>query len=285
MEYKDTLNLPRTDFAMKADLVTREPERLKKWQAADLYGKIQAARADAEKSGLPVGGAAALEAMYPRTGKMDEHGEPIRFAFPTGLKDYVHGVESPGRYVKGSMSDWTANAWDTLQNRDAFGNFVYNPNDQMTKQFWQGLTYNLRGDLIPMSAQNYGRQYGPQDVGSKLERATGMVGGAPKALDRSKATTRALELRPPHTPETPEEIEERKVAQEHPTIHQVIMAAREKNMPYLDRVVKFQLSYAQARDIYEHYANRDERATLLPILMQKQRDEIRKRGRVGESVQ
>ena len=49
MEYKDTLNLPRTDFAMKADLVTREPERLKQWEAAKLYEKIQAARANAEK--------------------------------------------------------------------------------------------------------------------------------------------------------------------------------------------------------------------------------------------
>ncbi len=49
MEYKDTLNLPRTDFAMRADLVTREPERLKKWEAANLYAKIQAARATAEK--------------------------------------------------------------------------------------------------------------------------------------------------------------------------------------------------------------------------------------------
>src|ERR1017187_8527770 len=49
MEYKDTLNLPRTDFAMKADLVTREPERLKKWEAAQLYEKIQASRATAEK--------------------------------------------------------------------------------------------------------------------------------------------------------------------------------------------------------------------------------------------
>lgn len=49
MEYKDTLNLPRTDFAMKADLVTREPERLKKWEAAKLYEKIQAARGGAEK--------------------------------------------------------------------------------------------------------------------------------------------------------------------------------------------------------------------------------------------
>lgn len=49
MEYKDTLNLPRTDFAMKADLVTREPERLKKWEAANLYAQIQAARASAPK--------------------------------------------------------------------------------------------------------------------------------------------------------------------------------------------------------------------------------------------
>ncbi|MEY4200841.1 MAG: hypothetical protein RLZZ265_2581, partial [Verrucomicrobiota bacterium] len=28
MDYKNTLNLPRTDFAMKADLVAREPQRL-----------------------------------------------------------------------------------------------------------------------------------------------------------------------------------------------------------------------------------------------------------------
>jgi isoleucyl-tRNA synthetase len=48
-DYKNTLNLPRTDFPMKADLVAREPDRLKKWQAAGLYPKIQAARANAEK--------------------------------------------------------------------------------------------------------------------------------------------------------------------------------------------------------------------------------------------
>ena len=47
MEYKDTLNLPRTGFPMKAELTSREPERLKKWQG--LYEKIQAARAGAEK--------------------------------------------------------------------------------------------------------------------------------------------------------------------------------------------------------------------------------------------
>jgi isoleucyl-tRNA synthetase len=47
MDYKTTLNLPRTDFAMKADLVVREPERLARWQSARLYEEIQARRAGA----------------------------------------------------------------------------------------------------------------------------------------------------------------------------------------------------------------------------------------------
>ena len=49
MDYKDTLNLPRTDFAMKADLVAREPKRLAAWQSAGLYQRIQKARTGAPK--------------------------------------------------------------------------------------------------------------------------------------------------------------------------------------------------------------------------------------------
>ncbi len=43
-DYKATLNLPQTDFPMKADLVTREPQMLARWEAAKLYEKIQEAR-------------------------------------------------------------------------------------------------------------------------------------------------------------------------------------------------------------------------------------------------
>jgi isoleucyl-tRNA synthetase len=46
--YKETLNLPKTDFPMKANLATREPEMLKKWDEAGLYQQIQTARADSE---------------------------------------------------------------------------------------------------------------------------------------------------------------------------------------------------------------------------------------------
>ena len=42
--YKDTLNLPRTDFPMKANLAAREPETLKAWEESRLYMQIQKSR-------------------------------------------------------------------------------------------------------------------------------------------------------------------------------------------------------------------------------------------------
>jgi len=48
-DYKSTLNLPKTDFAMKADLPNREPQMLKSWEAAGLYQQIQQARRGAPK--------------------------------------------------------------------------------------------------------------------------------------------------------------------------------------------------------------------------------------------
>src|SRR5467141_3758989 len=46
--YKNTLNLPRTEFPMKANLATREPEILKMWEETRLYTQIQKARSDSE---------------------------------------------------------------------------------------------------------------------------------------------------------------------------------------------------------------------------------------------
>jgi len=40
-DYKDTLNLPRTDFPMKGNLPNREPAMLKRWEEMDLYGQLR----------------------------------------------------------------------------------------------------------------------------------------------------------------------------------------------------------------------------------------------------
>src|SRR5438045_2965121 len=46
--YKDTLNLPRTDFPMKANLAQREPETLRMWEETHVYQQLQKARERAE---------------------------------------------------------------------------------------------------------------------------------------------------------------------------------------------------------------------------------------------
>lgn len=45
--YKNTINLPKTEFPMKAGLAQREPEMLAKWESEGLYQKIQESRKDA----------------------------------------------------------------------------------------------------------------------------------------------------------------------------------------------------------------------------------------------
>ena len=41
MDYKHTINLPQTDFAMKADLARREPDILKRWEDTQTYAKLR----------------------------------------------------------------------------------------------------------------------------------------------------------------------------------------------------------------------------------------------------
>jgi isoleucyl-tRNA synthetase len=46
MDYKDTLNLPKTEFPMKANLVKREPEMVERWENQKLYHQIRQSSKD-----------------------------------------------------------------------------------------------------------------------------------------------------------------------------------------------------------------------------------------------
>jgi isoleucyl-tRNA synthetase len=45
---KDTLNLPKTDFPMRANAVEREPIRLEHWESQGVYQKMQDRNAENE---------------------------------------------------------------------------------------------------------------------------------------------------------------------------------------------------------------------------------------------
>ena len=44
-EWKDTVNLPRPNFPMQANLQTAEPEAIARWDAINLYGQLYVCRA------------------------------------------------------------------------------------------------------------------------------------------------------------------------------------------------------------------------------------------------
>ena len=48
-DWKDTLNLPRTDFPMKANLPATEPATIARWDAMGLYAQIRDARRGAPR--------------------------------------------------------------------------------------------------------------------------------------------------------------------------------------------------------------------------------------------
>jgi isoleucyl-tRNA synthetase len=93
LELKKTVNLPKTDFAQKANLAQSEPARLKKWKEMRLYEMIREARKDAEKFVLHDG---------PPYANADIH---IGTALNKILKDFVvksatmQGFDSP--YIPG----------------------------------------------------------------------------------------------------------------------------------------------------------------------------------------
>ncbi len=49
MNYKDTLNLPKTDFPMRAKLPKQEPEVLKEWEDMDIYTRVREERKNRPK--------------------------------------------------------------------------------------------------------------------------------------------------------------------------------------------------------------------------------------------
>ena len=49
MDYRDTINLPFTELAMKAGLAKKEPEILKFWNEINLYGEIRKLRSGKEQ--------------------------------------------------------------------------------------------------------------------------------------------------------------------------------------------------------------------------------------------
>ncbi|MDR0679023.1 MAG: isoleucine--tRNA ligase [Puniceicoccales bacterium] len=142
MELKDTLNLPKTNFPLRAELVQREPARRERWKKEDLYGKIQRARAVGPRFFLHDG---------PPFTNGDVH---IGTAFNKILKDIIirhrtmlgyrapyvpgwdcHGLPIEHKVVKNLHAE--GKDWDPVQLRRACAEFSQNYSVKQRGQFEQ----------------------------------------------------------------------------------------------------------------------------------------------------
>src|SRR5438093_3287792 len=137
--YRDTLNLPKTEFPMKADLPRREPERLRWWKERRFYSKLRELRRDAPVSllhdgppysngHLHMGTAAnkiwkdALVRTYsllgfdaPYVPGWDNHGMPIEIYV---TKEFRHAGSHPDRLALRRRCREYAAEWVDIQREE-----------------------------------------------------------------------------------------------------------------------------------------------------------------------
>lgn len=92
--YKNTMNLPQTDFAMRANLPENEPKRLAKWAEQDIYRKVLEKNKDGEPFVLHDGPPYANGPIH------------IGHAFNKVLKDFVNKSHAQRGYFTPYVPGW-----------------------------------------------------------------------------------------------------------------------------------------------------------------------------------
>jgi isoleucyl-tRNA synthetase len=116
MDYKATVLLPKTDFPMRAELPKREPELQARWAAADLYGKIRAARRGRPKYVLHDGPPYANGNVHIGTG-LNKILKDIVVKFRTMRGDdapYVPGWDCHGLPIENKVAEELGPAFRTM---------------------------------------------------------------------------------------------------------------------------------------------------------------------------
>lgn len=118
---------------------------------------------------------------YPRNGAKDKNGQDYRIEFPTYLKDMYQSTNSPIQTVVNKFAPEFTLTLDLLKNKDFFGDYIRNANDNTPTQIKQVALY-LMTQLTPFTTQQLG-QLNKTDASmeQKIEAFFGIM-KAPQAL-------------------------------------------------------------------------------------------------------
>jgi hypothetical protein len=119
------------------------------------------------------------DAFFPRTGGLDENGNPKRVSLPTYCKDIYGWASNPAQTLKNKVHPLLTNIYDMLTNKDFYGDKIRNEDDSFMQQVKQEALYAAK-QFEPLSIRNL--QRGLATGESPAQAAGSFVGVTPAPL-------------------------------------------------------------------------------------------------------
>lgn len=93
-----------------------------------------------------------IDYFFPKTGDKDKNGNDLRIAMPTYIKDLFSLQREPVHYVTSSFSGMMSKTIEAMNNRDFYGNFIYDPGAPTYEKFYDSII-----NIVPMpfAVNNY----------------------------------------------------------------------------------------------------------------------------------
>jgi hypothetical protein len=119
----------------------------------------------------------------------------IRASLPTYWRDIVHLAHDPVGYVTSSLTGQVGRIADVWQNKNFYGNEIYNPDDPLAKRWEDAIKHQFPMPFSVSSFSQSGRQ-----GGNTLSRVAGYLGApvAPRWIDETDAERLAFEYAMQH---------------------------------------------------------------------------------------
>jgi hypothetical protein len=142
--------------------------------------------------------------FFPKTGQKNVDGTDARLSFPSYVKDEFGFVKHPLDTITHKLHPSLSMIAELIQNKDFYGNEVYNPHDQWTKVAEQIGGY-IAGGFRPYAVQN--RQQIERQGGGLVAQALPFIGitPAPGDITHSAFQNFVRENRRQYGGKTPEE--------------------------------------------------------------------------------
>lgn len=124
--------------------------------------------------------------FFPKTGALDENGNPERISFPSYMKDVFHAIEEPGKVITNKLHPLAGMISEMLRNEDYYGTKIRNEDDPLIQQL-KDVALHVGQSALPFSVRGYQKE--TERGGSLTKRALPFVGitPAPSYINKSPA--------------------------------------------------------------------------------------------------